>query len=207
MGDYYAGFSETKIRIITPPRHMAPNLEPKDDINPSDPAPIFRTRAEGDGLEMVTARWWFVPSTYKGPFKEYRKKQTTFNARSETAATLRTFKEAYATRRCLIPADGWYEWTGEKYPKTKWLFERSDREWFCFAGLWSRFTDSADGPIETFTMLTQDSSEHLAEYHNRRPIALERAGCEDWILHGDRSAVIPPTAIAANYSGGPRPVS
>ena len=55
-------------------------------------------RAEGDGLEVVTARWWFVPSTYKCPFKEFRKKQTTFSARSETAATLRTLKEAYATR-------------------------------------------------------------------------------------------------------------
>jgi putative SOS response-associated peptidase YedK len=168
---------------------MAPNLEPQNDINPADPAPIFRMRAEGDGLEMVTARWWFVPDTWHGTFKEFGKPKrsdgsrgyTTFNARSEGAAQSSTFRKAMGSQRCLVPADGWYEWTGEKYPKTKWLFEREDADWFCFAGLWSRFESSDQGPLETFTLLTMDSAEHLARYHDRRPIALPRSGWEAWL--------------------------
>jgi putative SOS response-associated peptidase YedK len=84
-----------------------------------------------------------VADTWHGTFKEFGKPKrkdgirglTTFNARSEGAASSATFREAMGSQRCLVPADGWYEWTGEKYPKTKWLFEREDADWFCFAGL------------------------------------------------------------------------
>jgi len=207
MGDYYAGFSETKIRIVSPPRHRAPNLEPQADINPTDPAPIFRMTEKGDGMEMITARWWFVPETYSGTFKDFPKKLTTFNARSESAATSRTFKQAFQQRRCLIPADGWYEWTGDSYPKTKWRFSRKDGDWFCIAGLWSHFTASDIGPTDTFTMLTKDADGTLANYHNRRPIALARDGWERWMLDGDLGDVVSPQDIRADYVGGPQPAA
>jgi putative SOS response-associated peptidase YedK len=107
--------------------------------------------------------------------RDYRRRQA-FSARSEGVPKSPTFRKAMGSQRCLVPADGWYEWTGDKYPKTKWLFERNDQDWLCFAGLWSRFESNDEGAIETFTLFTSNSSEHLAEYHDRRPIALTRDG-------------------------------
>jgi putative SOS response-associated peptidase YedK len=84
------------------------------------------------------------------------------------------------------------------------LFERKDRNWFCFAGIWSMFVDTDEGPIDTFTMLTMDSAEHLAEYHDRRPIALPRDAWQGYLV-GAEPAVMPASEIEVSYSSGPKP--
>ena len=96
----------------------APNLEPEWDIRPTQAQWIARP-AE-DGLELVRARWWLIPRWHRGTVRKF--KLTTFNAKSETVATARTFRDSFARRRCLVPASCWYEWTGAKGAKQKWRF-------------------------------------------------------------------------------------
>ncbi len=64
-----------------------------------------------DGCQLTKASWWFVPSSLKGTYREFQRKLTTFNARSEGIASSSTFRKAFATRRCFVPATGRYEWT------------------------------------------------------------------------------------------------
>jgi putative SOS response-associated peptidase YedK len=102
------------------------------------------------------ANWWFVPAAHRGTYREWQRKLSTFNARSDKIAGSSTFRKAFATRRCLVPASGWYEWTSQPNAKksdkkTKWRFFEGDHEPIFFAGIWDRFenTDPEDhGPLD-----------------------------------------------------------
>ena len=153
-----------------------PNLEPREDIRPTNRAPIIRTVE--DGAEIVERRWDLVPFFHKGPLKA--KKYLCTNARSETVATQPAFREAFKRRRCLVPASHWFEWTGDKGAKTKWKFTVVDQEWFCFAGLWDR-AETEDGTVESFTILTCAPGEDCSPYHNRQPVVLERGAWAAWL--------------------------
>jgi len=115
-------FSHTAFPLIFPEPHQAPNLMPQDEIRPTDPAPVFRRREHG--LEMVTMRWGLVPWFHKGPLKGWR--AMTVNARAESVATAPAFRDAFAKRRCLVPAEGWVEWKGAGKPKPKFFVQRRD---------------------------------------------------------------------------------
>ena len=175
--DYRGEFTETRIPLRFPEPHAAPNMEPQLEIRPTDQAPIFRRR--DDGLEMVSARWWLVAWWHKGALKEF--KLATFNTRSETVATSRTFRDSFKQRRCLVPADGWYEWTGEKGAKTKWLFTPKGNAPICFAGLWDRCTTADAGEVESFTLVTQPLNPELLAYHDRAPVVLQKADWATWL--------------------------
>jgi SOS response associated peptidase (SRAP) len=123
--DYLRAFSEIRVPLRWPT--TAPNLEPRDDIWPTDPAPVFRCR-EG-GIEMVQLRWGFPPARPKGA--------PVINFRSEG----RRFPKG----RCLIPASHFFEFTGTKSSKSKWKFTKVGEDWFCFAGLWRPMPDGAGG--------------------------------------------------------------
>ena len=90
------------------------------------------------------------------------------------------FKEAFARRRCLVPADGFYEWTGEKGRKTKWLITVADQRCFCFAGLWDH-AETADGPVDSFTILTTGAGPDMVPIHHRQPVILARDRWRDWL--------------------------
>ena len=177
--DYVREWSQTRLPLRFPPPHMAPNLEPQASIKPTDQAPIFRVR--DDGVELAMARWWFVPWWHKGKLKEF--KLTTFNARCETIATSRTYRDAFAKQRCLIPADGWYEFTGDKKARTwtKWRVSPRDKESICFAGIWDRCETSDAGAVESFTMLMRDAVPPLDKLHERQPIILRRDEWATWL--------------------------
>jgi putative SOS response-associated peptidase YedK len=113
--EYRRAFSETKILVRFP--HAAPNLEPRDDIWPTDTAPVIR--ATEDGPEFVQLPWGFPPGRPKG--------LPVINMRREN----RRFPKG----RCLVPVSWFYEFTGKKYPKTKWRFTKPGEEWFCIPGL------------------------------------------------------------------------
>ena len=178
--EYFEEFSHTAIPLVFPDLHAAPNLEPQPEIRPTDQAPIFRLGA--GGLEMVAARWWLVPFFHKGPLKEFR--LATFNARSEDIASKPTFREAFARRRCLVPADGWYEWTGPKGGKTKWRYNPIGDTPICFAGLWEQATTSDAGPVLSFTIVTQPSGAPMNAHHDRAPIVLTQRDWARWLDTG-----------------------
>jgi putative SOS response-associated peptidase YedK len=156
--DYLQAFSETRIPVRFPA--AAPNLEPREDIWPTEMAPIIRQTE--DGIEFTQLRWGFPPAKPKGP--------PVINFRSEG----RRFPKG----RCLVPASHFFEFTGTKSPKSKWKFTRTGEEWFCFAGLW-RPMPEGDGAA--FTLLTADPGPDVAPIHNRQVIVLERADWQAWL--------------------------
>ena len=117
---YVEAFSQTRLPLKVP--GAIPNLEPRDDIWPTETAPVLRLA--GDGIELVQLRWGFAPGRPKaGPV---------INFRSEGRRC--------PNGRCLVPASFFYEFSGAKPPKSKWRFSKTGEDWFCFAGRsWPRF--------------------------------------------------------------------
>ena len=152
---YLEAFRQTGIPVRFP--RAAPNLEPRDDIWPTDTAPVIR-QVE-DGFEFVQLRWGFPPAKPKGT--------PVINFRSEG----RRFPKG----RCLVPASHFFEFTGTKSPKSKWRFTKAGEDWFCFAGLWRPATDEVP---EAFTLLTTAPGPDVAPIHDRQMVVLERA---DWL--------------------------
>jgi putative SOS response-associated peptidase YedK len=121
--EYLRAFSQIKAPIRFPT--TAPNLEPREDIWPTDPASVIR-RCD-DGVELLQMRWGFPAARPKaGPV---------INFRSEG--------RRFPVGRCLVPASHFYEFTGTKSPKTKWKFTKAGEDWFCFAGLWRPMLDGS----------------------------------------------------------------
>jgi putative SOS response-associated peptidase YedK len=156
--EYVEAFSEIKLPVVLP--RAALNLEPRNDIWPTDVAPVIR-RAEG-GIEIAQMRWGFPPGRPKAP--------PVINFRSEG----RRFERG----RCLVPASWFYEFRGAKAPKEKWKFTKAGEDWFCFAGLWR--PASAAGP-EAFTLLTTAPGPDVAPIHNRQMVVLDRADWAAWL--------------------------
>ena len=102
-------------------------------------------------------------------------KMQPINAKSETAATSGMFRQAMQHRRCLVPADGFYEWMGAKPPKQPFFIHMKDNHLFAFAGLWERWKpDEQSEPLDTFTILTTAPNELMRPLHNRMPLILRR---------------------------------
>jgi len=201
---YVEEFTHIRLPLRFPEAHAAPNLEPQPETRPTDAAPIFRRR--DDGVEMVSARWWFVPWWHKGTLKEF--KLATFNARSETAATSRTFRDSFKQRRCLVAAEGWYEWTGDKGQKTKWRFTPKGDAPICFAGLWDRCKTADAGEVESFTIITQPAGSTLNAYHDRAPVVLQQRDWSAWLdLEADPRPLLGPESVDhfhVAYVSGPK---
>jgi putative SOS response-associated peptidase YedK len=171
--DYLAAFSQTRIPVKWP--NAAPNLEPRDDIWPTDTGPVIRET--DDGSEFVQLRWGFPPARPKGP--------PVINFRSES----RKFPKG----RCLVPASHFYEFTGTKSPKTKWQFTKTGEPWFCFAGLWRPVTE---GQGAAFTLLTTEPGPDVAPIHDRQMVILPRDDRSAWLDHTR------PERTAAAAAGG-----
>jgi putative SOS response-associated peptidase YedK len=159
--DYLRSFGELRVPVRFPT--AAPNLEPRDDIWPTDPAPVIRQR--NDGVELVQLRWGFPPARPKGA--------PVINFRSEG--------RRFPVGRCLVPASHFYEFTGARSPKAKWKFTKAGEAWFCFAGLWRPMPD---GSGQAFTLLTVEPGPDVAPIHDRQMAILER---DEWLAWLDLS--------------------
>lgn len=171
---------------FAPVAGAAPNLEPNGDVRPTTRQPV--ARLEGGAFVVEPMRWGLVPFWRSGkPLKDTAKGAkdgfglTTFNCRGETAATSSVFKAAFARKRCLIPANAWFEWTGEKGSKTKHRFARRDGGLIWFGGLWDHAVTPDEGSIQSFTIITQDADGWLTDYHDRAPLILEEDDWADWL--------------------------
>ncbi len=124
--------------------------------------------------------WGLLPSWAKDPAMAGR----TFNARAETVATKPTFRAAFASRRCLVPADpGFYEWSKRPADRTTpYLFRRADGEPMAFAGLWEVWRPGPDQPWRrSLTIVTTAAGPDVAPVHDRQPVVLERAAWGAWL--------------------------
>ena len=178
IDDFVRDFSELKIPLVFADGAV-PNLPSRRDIRPTNKAVIFRPMdpiSPSDGLEVVQARWGLVPFFSKAIDRRF----LCTNARSETVATTPSYRDPFKRRRCLVAADGYYEWTGEKGAKTKWLFTRTDGAAMIFPGLWDSATIDGER-LESFTMLTCAPGPDQANYHDRQPVVLEPEQWASWL--------------------------
>jgi putative SOS response-associated peptidase YedK len=165
------------------------NLQPRYNICPTTQIDIIRDR--NGRPELVQARWGLIPSWWKKPLKEL---PATFNARSDTVHQKPMFRAAFKSRRCIIPASGYYEWRkGEDGGREPHYFKRVDGAVISMAGLYEEWTDPATGEIVTSaTIIVTDASEEVAHIHNRMPVILEQNQIEDWLFNKSGVEVLKP---------------
>jgi putative SOS response-associated peptidase YedK len=153
------------------------DLEPRYNIAPSQPILAVREPANGVGRELVTLRWGLVPHWAKDLKIGYK----LINARAETVATTPSFRSAFRKRRCLVPADGYYEWQKLEKAKQPFYFHRKDGRPFAFAGRWEHW-ESPDGElVESCTILTTDANDLAKPIHNRMPVIVDAAQYGLWL--------------------------
>lgn len=153
---------------------------PRYNVAPTQPVPIIRQHPKEPRREMSLARWGLIPWWAKDASGAARM----INARSETAATLPAFRDAFKARRCIVPADGFYEW--QKIGKTQqpFCFEVNDGELFAFAGLWERWKDANGKALETCSILTTTPNSVTSTVHDRMPVILDPGNYDVWLDPG-----------------------
>jgi putative SOS response-associated peptidase YedK len=168
----------------SPPRVVAeafdlpevPELFPRFNIAPGEPVAVVRQPPGGEGRQLASLRWGLIPAWADDPAIGDR----LANARSETAATKPSFRRAFRSRRCLVVADGFYEWqrtNGGKQPYFVRL--QSDRP-FGLAGLWERWAKGEE-PVESCTILTTDANGLMKPIHQRMPVIIPREQYDLWL--------------------------
>jgi putative SOS response-associated peptidase YedK len=125
-------------------------------------------------------RWGLIPSWSKDPSSAAKM----INARSETAGTKPAFRDALKSRRCLIPADGFYEWVRTGKTKQPYCFEVNGGELFAFAGLWERWKNPSGEWVKTCSILTTTPNAVTAAVHDRMPVILDPDGYDLWLDPG-----------------------
>ena len=143
-----------------------PMLAPREHVTPGGPIAILRP--ENGALTLAHVRWGLIPSWVK----EVQPGKPLTNARAETVLEKASFKLAMKRRRCLIPADGFYEWEGETGRKQPWLFRRPDFSCFAFAGLWESWMGADGSEMESAAIITTEANRMVGEIHNRMPVVI-----------------------------------
>ena len=180
--------------------------EEKARYNIAPTQEIVAAREEGEERELLTLKWGLVPSWTKDPTIGARM----INARSETVTEKPAFKEAFRRRRCLIPADGFYEWKRTDRGKQPFFFKMKDEQPFAFAGLWEHWEGDGE-TIESCTILTTRANEVLAPVHDRMPVIVAPEDYKLWldqqVTKSDRLTPLLrpyPAELMASYQVAPR---
>jgi putative SOS response-associated peptidase YedK len=155
------------------------NLRPRYNIAPTTSVDVLRLNGEGQ-RELVSMRWGLVPFFWKKTLKDV---PATFNARVETVHEKPMFRDAFKKRRCIIPASGFFEWTGDKKERQPHLFTAADGSpVLAFAGLWDQWKDPVSGELMlSCTMIVSDASEWMGPYHDRMPVLLSAGEFDAWL--------------------------
>jgi len=157
-------------------------IEPSPRWNLAPGQQLAAVRETPAGRELCALRWGLIPAWSRGPSGSAK----TFNARCETAADTPSFRAAFRARRCLVPADGFYEWQKRHGGKQPWFISRRDGHPLALAGLWESWQPQ-DGPrVESCTILTTAANRQMAGLHHRMPVILEREDFARWLDPGLR---------------------
>jgi putative SOS response-associated peptidase YedK len=154
-----------------------PELTPRYNIAPTQNVAVIRQ--DGKSRELSLMRWGLVPSWSKDP----KAGPPLINARSETIATKPSFRTAFKRRRCLIPADGFYEWQKQSDSKTKiphYIRMAKDRA-FAFAGLWETWHGGNGSELESCTIVTTEANDLMRPLHDRMPVVLPEENFAQWL--------------------------
>jgi putative SOS response-associated peptidase YedK len=147
------------------------------NIAPTELIPVVRS-ARPEGREIVMLRWGLIPYWAKDASIGNRM----INARAETLADKPAYRNAYEKRRCLVLADGFYEWRKEASGKTPWFISLASGEPLAFAGLWEAWTDRSSGErVGTAAIVTTAANDFLRELHDRMPVVLQPEAAGEWL--------------------------
>ncbi len=159
--------------LIGQPRNLAPRF----NIGPTTPIEVIRAGEAGN--ELVPMYWGLVPSWWKKPLKEL---PSTFNARAETLIERPMFRGAFKYRRCIVPASGFYEWTGVKGAKTPHYFTSRDGWPLALAGLWDHWSGLDGGDdLPNATIIVGAANIWMQRFHDRMPVILDWRDAEAWL--------------------------
>jgi putative SOS response-associated peptidase YedK len=157
-----------------------PDWEPRYNIAPPQPVAVIRQNPKRPIRELSLMRWGLIPSWAK----DSSGAASMINARSETASTKPAFSEALKRRRCLIPADGFYEWKRTGTTKQPFCFEVNGGSLFAFAGLWEGWRDATGTWLKTCTILTTTPNAVTSAVHDRMPVILTPHAYDLWLDPG-----------------------
>ena len=156
-------------------------LQPRYNIAPTQDVAVVR--AAGHQRQLALLRWGLVPRWAK----DLSIGSKTFNARSETVHEKPSFKAAFKSRRCLIPASGFYEWDKLGGSRQPYYISRSDGRPMGLAGLWEAWVDHLSGELlESCTILTTSANQTVGRIHDRMPVILEQDDCGLWLDHTEQ---------------------
>ncbi|MCE9526623.1 MAG: SOS response-associated peptidase [Planctomycetales bacterium] len=156
-----------------------PEFTPRFNIAPTQLVFALRTNPEGTGRQIVALRWGLVPSWAK----DLKIGAKSINARGETVAEKPMFRAALKRRRCLVVADGYYEWRAAGNVKQPYHFRYEDQRPFAFAGLWESWCgpEGKDPPLDTCTIITTAAGGVAATLHERMPVIIPPSEYDLWI--------------------------
>jgi len=161
-----------------------PWFAPSFNAAPQSVQPVVRLNRDSGKREFALARWGLVPFWARDAKLGY----STFNARAEEAARKPAYREALKKRRCLVPADAFYEWRRpDAKTREPFAIALRDGEPCALAGLWERWQPQQGPPLETFTILTTDPNALMEPIHNRMPVILAPRDYARWLESGDPS--------------------
>jgi putative SOS response-associated peptidase YedK len=173
------------------------NLQPRYNIAPTQAVPVIGLEPSGErALKMF--RWGLIPRWSK----EMPKGAPLINARSEGIASSKMFGEAFHKRRCLVPADSFYEWNKDKSLKDRqpWRIVDPERPAFAFAGVWEGWRNPEGEIIRSFAIITTNANEKLSHVHDRMPVMLKAEDEDAWLDPGNAEPKL--LAVLAPYDPG-----
>ena len=162
------------------PLSQLPFLAPRYNIAPTQSVPVIVAR--GAERELAMFQWGLIPSWSKEP-------KGFINARAETLLDKPSFSESFQRRRCLIPADGFYEWQRHGRSKQPYFFQMKDEAPFAFAGIWDKWQGNGLS-ITSCAIITTTPNELLATIHDRMPVILDDEAQDSWLRSNGRPAVL-----------------
>jgi putative SOS response-associated peptidase YedK len=150
------------------------DLKPRYNVAPTQEAPVVM---DGETRQLKLFRWGLVPSWAPDTKSAARM----INARAESVHEKPTFRDAFASRRCLVCTDGFYEWKREGKSRLPHLMRRKNKRPIAFAGIWERFIAHDDQVVHTFAALTTEANSMMSSIHHRMPVIIEPAHYDRWL--------------------------
>ena len=188
-GRYATTRSDADLSLLFDAVAVSEGLGPSWNVAPTDPVPVVRMSQRQGGRVLDHAKWGLIPSWSADP----RAGARMINARAETVATSPAFAPSFARRRCLVPADGWFEWVRDGKRKQPYYMTPADGSLLAFAGLWSM----SGANVLSSSIVTTDAVGELAAVHNRMPLVLPAERWPDWLAGGgDPASLLRPMTAA-----------
>lgn len=147
--------------------------EPRYNIAPGQVAPVLAQDRKGRRIGPLL--WGLVPAWSPAPAKGH------INARAETVAEAPSFRDAFARRRCLVPADGFFEWRKDPGARAPFWFHRPDRALFTMAAIWESWSPPGEDGRHAFAVLTTEASADVRDVHHRMPVVIDAEDRDAWL--------------------------